>query len=526
MQSAIALIMACWTLASATAQCTNAWVPGPVLAAVPPAPSGALSTVAWDPDGSGPLSWDAIFGGAFTSVGGVAANNIVAWNPTSGAWSPLGAGLNNWVRAMTPIPNGDLVVGGLFTLAGGTPANHIARWDGSTWSAMGAGFAGDVYALLALPSGDIIAGGLFVGSGGTVVNNVARWDGTAWVPMGAGMNGAVRGLSTTSDGDVVAVGYFTTAGTASAAHVARWNGSAWFPIGAGVGAPSEYLTCVERMPNGDIMVGGTSFLVGGHNYGLARWDGATWTGIAGFTTDLLDSGSVLSLALVPGGDLVVGGHFSYAGNLGNPYSSLARWNNGWIWPWPSDHLGAPNPINLWVYCLAATPGGSLLVGGRFQSVGTQVAGGIAELDTTCQATIASYGVGCTGPGGALSLVADSLPWMQDTFQVTALGLGPASFGLMMISFSQVQPGALPLNPNLVGILPGPGVGCDLLVGSMDIAGLMAPALAPSQSYQLSLAPDPTLPGLTFYMQAAELDFSSGWVGTYSTNALTCTVGAF
>lgn len=46
---------------------------------------------------------------------------------------------------------------------------------------------------------------------------------------------------------------------------------------------------------------------------------------------------------------------------------------------------------------------------------------------------------------------------------------------------------------------------------------------------LPLAPvqiDPTLPGVTFYLQIAEIEFSAGWVGTCPTNGLTCTAGAF
>ena len=36
--------------------------------------------------------------------------------------------------------------------------------------------------------------------------------------------------------------------------------------------------------------------------------------------------------------------------------------------------------------------------------------------------------------------------------------------------------------------------------------------------------NPTLLGLTFYMQVAEFDFSAGWIGTFTTNALACTIG--
>jgi hypothetical protein len=47
-----------------------------------------------------------------------------------------------------------------------------------------------------------------------------------------------------------------------------------------------------------------------------------------------------------------------------------------------------------------------------------------------------------------------------------------------------------------------------------------------QAFQLPIANNPALAGMVFYLQVAELDFSAGWVGTYTTNALRCTIGSF
>jgi len=93
---------------------------------------------------------------------------------------------------------------------------------------------------------------------------------------------------------------------------------------------------------------------------------------------------------------------------------------------------------------------------------------------------------------------------------------------------QILPGVFPINPGLVGIVPGPGVGCDLLIASIDYSILSTPA-AGVATWALPLAPvqiDPTLPGVTFYLQLADLDFSAGWIGTHLTNGLMCTAGAF
>jgi hypothetical protein len=157
--------------------------------------------------------------------------------------------------------------------------------------------------------------------------------------------------------------------------------------------------------------------------------------------------------------------------------------------------------------------------GGFQT--TQL-GDTWEYQTSQFPAIAPYGVGCTGPGGTLALVPDNLPWTGTTFSATATGLGPLSFGFAMVSLGQLFPGV----PLVALPLPGPGVGCELYVASLDItAGLIPVAGAATYALALSSAAvDPTLPGLTFYLQVAELDFSAGWVGTYATNGLTCTIG--
>jgi hypothetical protein len=143
------------------------------------------------------------------------------------------------------------------------------------------------------------------------------------------------------------------------------------------------------------------------------------------------------------------------------------------------------------------------------------------------ASTAPYGTGCTGPGSQLTLTETTAPWTGRSFDVTASGFGAFSLGFAMVSLGQVAPGVFPINPNLIGILPGPGVGCDLLIASLDIPGGLIP-VAGSATYSLPLSTaevDPSLPGLVFYLQVAELDFSAGWIGTYTTNGLTCTVGA-
>ncbi len=136
-----------------------------------------------------------------------------------------------------------------------------------------------------------------------------------------------------------------------------------------------------------------------------------------------------------------------------------------------------------------------------------------------------YGTGCTGPGGVLSLVADNDPWTTRTFQCTGTGFGPSSLGISIVGLTQVLPGVLPVNTLPV---PGGGAGCDLLA-TLDIIDTLLP-IAGQATYYLPIGDallDPSLPGLPFFVQFAELEFTPfpAWTGTYSTNGLSCVVGS-
>jgi len=69
-------------------------------------------------------------------------------------------------------------------------------------------------------------------------------------------------------------------------------------------------------------------------------------------------------------------------------------------------------------------------------------------------------------------------------------------------------------------------GCTLGLQSLDVLAITTPSGSGIHSYQIPITITPTLPGLAFHLQVAELDLSAGWIGTYTTNALTCTIGSW
>lgn len=159
-------------------------------------------------------------GGVFTTAGLPGTCGLACWDPVAQAWSAVGAGLGAqsvyippYVRAMAVL-NGRLYVAGDFVTAGGVSANRLACWDPTTetWSALGSGSNQDVHALAAM-HGRLYAAGWFDSVGGVTADHIAAWSPVTqtWSPLGIGMDECVYSLAA-SDGALYVGGEFTTAG--------------------------------------------------------------------------------------------------------------------------------------------------------------------------------------------------------------------------------------------------------------------------------------------------------------------------
>jgi hypothetical protein len=382
--------------ASAAAQCATPWLPG----------DGVLGTdrdvraaASWDPDGAGPAPARLVVVGDFTVAGNVVAHRVAAWDAVAGTWSAFGAGLDSNVQAVAVLPNGDLVVGGDFTTAGGVAANKIARWDGTSWSPLGSGVTAgafsfaQVLALLVLPNGDLIAGGVFSQAGGVAAANVARWDGTAWSALGAGVptsgGGQVRTLATLANGDLVAGGWLGS----STDPLRRWNGSSWSSLGLGVSVGNTQVNGLARLPNGDLVAGGLFTAAGGvpANH-IARWDGSAWSAMAAGADNV-----VFGMTVLPGGDVLALGLFTAAGVAAG---HVARWD-GSSWSAFGTAIGPGTPR-----CLLALPGGEVIAGGGFSFAGAVPTNHVARWNGSAWTALGTGSIGsvqalATRPNGDL-----------------------------------------------------------------------------------------------------------------------------
>ena len=309
--------------------------------------SGAVRALAVFDDGNGPALYA---GGLFTTAGGVTVNHIARWDGT--AWSALPGpdhpGTNTAVFALAVFDDGTgpaLYAGGNFATAGGVFAPGIAKWDGSGWSALsgpaGNGTSGPVFelAVFADDAGPALyAGGDFPTAGGVTANSIARWDGAEWSALGTGTAGGVGALAVYDDGGGAALyagGGFTLMGGTAVHNVAKWDGGAWSalsgPGGTGTDDRVLELSVYDDVAGPALHAGGDFLGAGGTEVNhLARWDGATWSGLgdpAGMEEPAPSSFFFVSaLAVWDDGDgpaLYAGGLFRTAGGV--PSHNIARW---------------------------------------------------------------------------------------------------------------------------------------------------------------------------------------------------------
>ena len=362
---AIILLVAC---SQASAQCTNTWLPGD---GIPGIFGAGWGVRAFDPDGPGPLAERVLVYGSFQAAGNQLVKSLAIWDPVTGSWSTLGAGIGGIglmqtsVAAATVSPSGELYIGGSFTSVNGVPSLNIARWDGSSWSAVAAGLSGAVNSLATMPNGDIVAGGAFSLSGSTSVANVARWNGTAWSALGSGLNSAVRCLLPRSNGDLLVGGFFTAAGSVPCSRIARWDGNAWSAVGGGVTAGAVVLA-IDALPTGEVVIGGNFTSVGGiPTNGIARWNGSSWSALGGGL-----GVEVLALTVLPNGNLVAGGSFTTGS--GAPASYCAKWDGS---AWSALGTGGPSSTLLGLTRLA---NGEVIACGGFSAIGSIPTNSIAR----------------------------------------------------------------------------------------------------------------------------------------------------
>ena len=340
--------------------------------------------------------------GAFTSIGGVAANRIARYDPATNTFSALGTGLNAGQGNRLYIdPQGNVYVGGTgFTTANGVTVNRITYWNGTTFVALGSGGTkgvdNTVYGITMDSSGNLYVSGLFANAGGGAAARIAKLDtaGT-WSALGTGLagGGLTTGytLATALNGtDIYVGGDFTTANGVACADIAKWNGTTFEALGTGT--TGDVLDMVIA-PNGDLYAGGTFPTMGGLTAnGVARWNGSQWTTLSsGVTSPTI----VNRMRIGYDGLLYIGGAMTVAGGI-SIGDGFVAWNGtNYILP-DVDMAGAPQGQTI-----ASGRRGELMVS-YFN--GTASNGVAAQLNTlTNDGTVQTFpSIRITGPSSSTS----------------------------------------------------------------------------------------------------------------------------
>jgi hypothetical protein len=226
-----------------------------------------------------------VAGGSFGAVAGLSAANIAQYsdviNIAQQGWSAMGQGLNATVYAIERF-NNFTYAAGAFTGSGATTLNHIARFDGTNWQPLGSGATqgvnGTVNALKTFGS-YLYAGGSFTSAGGLSSGGLARWDGTNWSIVGGNFSGTVNTLEVYNNSLIIGGQY---PGIGGSPNIARYDGSNYFTLGSGGTNAQVRALCVG--PDGLLYMGGDFSLAGANTaHYLSRWDGTTWSDVAGGT---------------------------------------------------------------------------------------------------------------------------------------------------------------------------------------------------------------------------------------------------
>lgn len=273
------------------------------------APNGAVNALAVDAQGR------LYAAGAFTSIGGIAANRIARFDPATNAWTALVSGIaggaSPTVFALAIAPNGDVYVGGLFSTAGGVPASNIAKYTPATgtWAALGSGTNNQVEAIVANAEGQVFVGGTFTAAGGVAgTNKLARWNpgAASFVTMASGVTvgTAVYDLVIGPDNRLYVLGDFSSIGSVTAANGAIFNGFSYEPLGAGTNALIRVGGFDRR---GHLYVGGDFTQFGNGDPapdGMGRWIGGA---LVPLDVDVAGAASIFAVVAAPDGGLYVGG---------------------------------------------------------------------------------------------------------------------------------------------------------------------------------------------------------------------------
>jgi hypothetical protein len=142
-----------------------------------------------------------------------------------------------------------------------------------------------------------------------------------WQPVGALGYAYATVVEPRPTGELVAAAFDPASGP-TAHRVAQWDGTMWSPLG---GVFNRQVVCAAILPNGDVVVGGDFWNIGTTPIAnVARWDGVAWHAMGSGLGQYCDE-----LLVMPNGDLIAAGLFGVSRWDGVAWNSLGGSVIGW-----------------------------------------------------------------------------------------------------------------------------------------------------------------------------------------------------
>jgi hypothetical protein len=324
-------------------------------------------------------------GGQFTSIGGKTRHYIAALDAAFGgatAWNPDADG---YVFALA-MSGGTLFAGGQFTDIGLQSRNYIAALDAASgattsWNPNASGF---VFSLAASGS-TVYAGGSFSSIGCQPRSYIAALDAATGAPTSWHPNASnhVHALAV-SGGTVYAGGTFTTIGGQPRSRIAALDATsgdatAWNPNANG-------FVAALAVSGGIVYAGGQFTSVSGQPRNCIAAIDATSGVVTSWNPNASGTPSAIYALSVDGSTVYAGGNFTeIGGQLRNHIAALDA-VTAEATPWDPNAIGSP-PYGPTIYALTVS-GGTVYVGGQFNSIGGQPRSNVAAIDTETGAATA------------------------------------------------------------------------------------------------------------------------------------------
>jgi uncharacterized delta-60 repeat protein len=326
--------------------------------------------------------------GRFNNIGGQTRHRVARLNATTGLADSFDPDPDNAVYAIAVQSDGKILAAGDFTSIGGQTRNHIARLDAATGKAdsFDPNANSNVYAIAVQADGKVLVGGPFHGNnsiGGKTRNYIARLDATTGLAdsFDPNANDQAAAIAVQADGKILVGGGFTSIGGQTRNHIARLDATTGAADSFDSNANGSVLA-IAVQADGKILAGGSfngSNSIGGQTRGrIARLDPVT--GLA----DSFDPNAndfVLSIAVQADGKILAGGYFGFLvpnGTKSTTRNHIARLEtDGRL----DRTLGDVVPGASQVPATAVQPDGKILIGGNFTTVLGATRNRIARLNT-------------------------------------------------------------------------------------------------------------------------------------------------